>query len=168
MLRKALRVNTTIRREGGSLQTEVQVVAHGVGHRVPTGFLDRHLLLVVEAFDEANRLVPPRGGTTLPAVAGGELVGRAGRLFGRLRSDFAGHAPVPFWRGGNDGEDTRLTPEVVDESDFTFPATVARVRVRLLYRRFWQEVIVAKGWPDVDVVVCDENLDANVPAVKPR
>jgi hypothetical protein len=36
-----------------------------------------------------------------------------------------------------------------------FPASLARLRVRILYRRFWQEVTHAKGWPDEDLVVLD-------------
>jgi hypothetical protein len=167
MLRKAVRVGVSLHSGVTSLRAQVRVLARGVGHRVPTGFLDRHLILVVEGFDATGCCVPARGGAKLPAAVGGELDGRAGRLFGRLRSDFAGRSPAPFWRAGTDGEDTRLTPEVVDVSDFAFPAKVVRVRVRLLYRRFWQEVIVAKGWPDVDVVVSDQTLDATAQPAPP-
>jgi hypothetical protein len=168
MLRKAVQVSTALQRQGDSLRTEVRMVARGVGHRVPTGFLDRHLLLVVEAFDATGLRAQAQSGTTLPNAAGGELAGMAGRLYGRPRTDTTGHSPAPFWRGGNDGEDTRLLPEVTDVSVFSFPSTVVRVRARLLYRRFWHEVIVAKGWPDVDVVVFDEWLDVTTPAVLPR
>src|SRR5207244_3382643 len=47
MLRACVRVATSLRRERGEVRAEVCVRAEGVGHRVPTGFIDRHLLLVV-------------------------------------------------------------------------------------------------------------------------
>jgi hypothetical protein len=79
-------------------------------------------------------------------------------LFGRLRSDFTGQAPAQFWRGGNDPVDTRLSPGVTSVSDFVFSADLFRVRVRLLYRRFWLEVTVAKGWSDRDIVVFEDHV----------
>ena len=36
----------------------------------------------------------------------------------------------------------------------------ARLRVRVLYRRFWQEVARVKGWPDRDLVVLERLIEA--------
>src|SRR5205823_9129509 len=51
MLRRCLRVS--LEREGDRVTVEVRV--DGVGHRVPTGFIDRQLLLTVEARDGNGR-----------------------------------------------------------------------------------------------------------------
>jgi hypothetical protein len=156
MLRRAVRMTAAFRRSGDGVRAEVRVCAEGVGHRVPTGFLDRHLLLVIEGFDAADRPLALVKGPTLGAPAGRTLAGQPGRLFGRLHADFDGHSPAPFWRGGTDPVDTRLLPGVAEVSEYAFPAGLSRVRVRLLYRRFWEEVVTAKGWGDRDVVVVDE------------
>jgi hypothetical protein len=155
MLRRAVRMTVSLHRSGDGIRAEVRVRAEDVGHRVPTGFLDRHLLLVVDGFNRSGRPLAPVSGPMLGAAAGPALAGRPGRLFGRLRADFAGHSPAPFWRGGTDPVDTRLLPGVTDASEYAFPVGLARVRVRILYRRFWEEVTRAKGWDDPELVVID-------------
>jgi hypothetical protein len=49
---------------------------------------------------------------------------------------------------------------VVDVSEYCFPQGLSRLRVRVLYRRFWKEVSDAKEWGDRDVVVCDQEVAA--------
>jgi hypothetical protein len=163
MLRTALKVTSSVRRDSARVRVDIRVLADGVGHRVPTGFLDRHLLLVVDGFDAASRRLMPQSGPRLAAPAGIGLAGHAGRLFGRVRTDFDGRSPAPFWRGGSDPVDTRLVPGVADQSVFSFPAETSRLRVRLLYRRFWQEVIAAKGWQDQDLVVVEQETEVPAP-----
>jgi hypothetical protein len=82
------------------------------------------------------------------------LAGQPGRLYAKLLRDEQGRSPAPFWRAGaDDPVDTRLTPGQVDRSRYLFPAGLAHLRVRVLYRRFWEEVARAKGWPDRDLTV---------------
>src|SRR5207248_8749211 len=135
----------------------------GAGHRVPTGFIDRHLLLVVEGITAEGQALPARAGPVLPAAAGPEFAGRPGRLYAKLLRDPDGHAPVPFWREGAEPSDTRLTPGRPDRAEFLFPAEVVRVRARLLYRRFWPEVARSKGWPDRDWPVLDQTFGHPTP-----
>ncbi len=45
MLRSAVTLSGALRRDGRSVRAEVEVRADGAGHRVPTGFIDRHLVL---------------------------------------------------------------------------------------------------------------------------
>jgi hypothetical protein len=168
MLRRCVRVAGEVRpgADADSVRATVSVRVEGVGHRVPTGFIDRHLLLVVEGFGADGKPVEARSGPTLPSLAGEELTGKSGRLFGRVLKDFDGRSPAPFWRADSDPEDTRLVPGQVSESVFTFPPTLQRVRVRILYRRFWQEVARSKGWPDQDLVVFDGAFEKR-PATAP-
>jgi hypothetical protein len=135
----------------------VRLRADDVGHRVPTGFIDRHLLLVVAGLDETGRELTPRSGPLLPAPAA-DLAGRPGRLYAKLLTDFEGRAPIPFWRSARDLIDTRLTPGVTDETVLLYPSGTASLRVRLLYRRFWGEVVRSKDWPDVDVLVAERRV----------
>src|SRR5262249_37323669 len=131
MLRRSLKLDVDVRRQGGAAVVTVRLLARGGGHRVPTGFVDRQLLLVVEATDQQGRAVPLRHGPTLPDAAGAALAGRPGRLYARLLRDEAGRSPVPFWRALPEAIDTRLFPERVDERRFDFAPSLHRVRIRV-------------------------------------
>jgi hypothetical protein len=154
MLRKCLAVSVHLARGPAGLQARVEVSAHDVGHRVPTGFIDRNLLLVVEAFDNQGTVLPAQSGPVLSGLAGKGLAGQSGRLYAKQLSE-KGKGPIPFWRFHGKLRDTRLFPGRPDQSEYLFPGKAERVRVRLLYRRFWDEVAGAKGWPDNEITLLD-------------
>jgi hypothetical protein len=162
MLRRCLKVNARSTAGPQGIHLEVDVRADQVGHRVPTGFADRNLLLVVEGFRRNGTHVPPESGTpVLPRLAGKAFAGSAGKLYAKQLSDFDGHKPVPFWRAQPDVVDNRLVPGRADRFTCRFPAGVDHVRVRLLHRRFWPEVRETKHWPDDEIVVVDRTIPLN-------
>lgn len=158
MLRRALTVTVTTIQDGIDRRVIVEVRADGVGHRVPTGFVDRHLVLIVEWLDGDGQQVEARSGPQLPRYAGPGLSGLSGRIYGKILHD--DDAPVPFWRA-DDGktEDTRLTPGQADRITFRVTADVQRVRLRLLYRRTWPEVAAAKAWPDNESMIVERLVE---------
>lgn len=159
-LQRCLNVSIRIRPRRPGLCVEVSITAEQVGHRVPTGFIDRHLILAVEATDDSGKAIAPASKTpVLTEEAGATLVGLPGRLFAKVLSDSEGRHPVPFWRAQPRVIDTRLLPGIADRRDYFFAEPGRRVRVRLLYRRFWEEIAHDKGWPDNEVVVLDESLE---------
>jgi hypothetical protein len=137
---------------------EVEIRAVDVGHRVPTGFADRNLLLVIEAFDRDGRPIAPRTGPLLPLHVGKSMAGRPGRLYAKQLSAFDGRRPAPFWRAQPDPDDSRLTPGQADRISYCFPAGTTRVRVRLLYRRFWEEAAILKNWPDNETELVEQTF----------
>jgi hypothetical protein len=159
MLRRCLAVEAHLTREAGRVVVQVQIRADYVGHRVPTGFIDRNLILVVEALDRQGKPVPLQKGPTLPALAGHALAGKPGRLYAKQLLDNSGQAPIPFWRPHDKLLDTRLQPGQSDRLEFVFPKEAERVRARLIYRRFWEEVSQAKGWPDNEIIVGERSTD---------
>jgi hypothetical protein len=158
MLRAAVSLSVIAQRDSDTVRADVEVRADGAGHRLPTGFIDRHLLLVAEAFAADGQPVPLKEGPVLPSVAGRALGGRPGKLYAKLLKDFDGHSPAPFWKADPEAVDTRLTPGEPDHATFIFPDGAARVRLRLLYRRFWQEVADTKRWPDNEIVVAEQQI----------
>ena len=156
MLRRCLKVSARLTRGGQGVRAEVRVTATDVGHRVPTGFVDRHLLLLVGGQGKDGRPVPARAGPTLPAAAGKQHAGASGRVYAKQLRGFDGHSPAPFWRANPDTLDTRLVPDQADRLTFDFPGELERLRVRLLYRRFWQEVADVKGWAENEIEVADQ------------
>ena len=156
MLSRAVKASASFERGPNGVRARVRLWAEGVGHRLPTGFIDRHLVLVVEGQGPDGKTLPARQGPTLPELAGRELAGQSGRLFARILKDFDGHSPTAFWLASPDPPpDTRLKADQAEEIDFEFPPNLARVRVRVLYRRFWPETARVKGWPPLDLLVLD-------------
>jgi hypothetical protein len=151
-----LNLTPTLACQGATVQLDLEVQANGTGHRLPTGYVDRHLILVVDAFDAAGGSLPALSGPLLPSPAGRALAGRPGRLYARLLRDFAGRSPVPFWQDVRDVIDTRLQADQPDRMTFTFSGRTVEVRLRLLFRRFWKEVADAKGWPDNEIEVIEQ------------
>jgi hypothetical protein len=158
MLQRGVKVHVTLRSGLDDLQVDVEVRADGVGHRLPTGFADRNLLLVVEASDPHGQSMAPRSGPVLPQHAGKSMAGRPGRLYAKQLSDFDGRKPAPFWRAQPDPEDSRLVPGRADRTSYRFPAGGSHVQVRLLYRRFWEEVAILKNWPDNEIKLVDRTF----------
>jgi len=151
-LRRCLQVRVRMVKGEKTKTVEVDVLAKDVGHRVPTGFIDRNLVLVVEAKDAAGRRVPLLQGATLPPHAGASVEGLPGRLFAKQHL-LAGKGPVPFWVPADSLLDTRLYPERPERLVFVFSSRLARVSVRLLYRNVWPHVAADRGWWDNEKVL---------------
>jgi hypothetical protein len=158
MLRRCLHVSAEATSGADFLEATVRVRADQVGHRVPTGFVDRNLLLVVEALGPNGSSIPPSLGPKIPALAGPEWAGKAGKVYAKRLTDFDGKSPAPFWRAKPEVEDTRLIPEQTDSVRWRFPAGSRRLRIRLIYRRFWPDTAKAKGWPQDDITVLDQQI----------
>ena len=133
------------------------VDVQNVGHRVPTGFIDRQLILVVHALDEQNNRVELSRGLRLPKSAG-KWSGYAGALYAKQLVGENNRTPSPFWLPVFDVTDSRLKPEQPDVRTFVFAKGARRVSVQLWYRRFWQEVADARGWLDNDLLVQEMHL----------
>ena len=151
----AVRLEPEARREGGRLVVRTEVEAVDVGHKVPTGSSDRHLILLVLATDAAGRPLARIEGPLVPAHAGGEgdplaldaaaldarreagdFAGMPGREFAQVLEDADGSTHVPFWRAARLREDTRLAPgePVRVEHVFAAPAGAVKLRVELWHR----------------------------------
>jgi Cytochrome c554 and c-prime len=148
MLRRSLKLDTKTERTADCVRVEVSLSVNDVGHRVPTGFVDRQVILILEPIggDSITRLL---SGPILAPVVGAPFAGQPGRLYAKVLRDFGGHSPAPFWRADPDYLlDTRLKPGESDTNTWTFPPQTRSVRVRLLHRRFWQSIADVKGWTD--------------------
>jgi hypothetical protein len=126
MLKRCLSVKAAI----SGQRVDVEVRADNVGHRVPTGFPERQLVLIVEDGQQSFR-----------------------KVYARTFKDEKGR-PVRFWQALDDPEDTRLFPGKADRVQFTFERPVTRVRVRLVYRRLGYEQ------PGEELVVVDTSFTA--------
>ena len=154
MLQACIDLTAECRAEEDAYRLSLQLLAHDVGHHVPTGFIDHHLILVVEATGGSGEAIEIQG-PRLPAAAG-DFAGRAGELLAKRLISADGQSPVPSWRAGGTIRDNRLEPGEPRTIRFKIPRSARRVRARLLYRRFWHATAVEKGWPDQTLEVIDQ------------
>ena len=54
------------------------------------------------------------------------------------------------------GNIDRLVPGRPDQMEVLFPSRTKQARVRLIHRKFWQDVASSKGWPQDDLTVVDQ------------
>ena len=162
MLRSCLDLTIEVRHQNNTLAVVVEVGASNVGHRVPTGFIDRHLVLLVEARNREGESVKALSGPSVPRFAIGRSVRAdvAGQLFARQLVGAQGEQPVPFWRPTRLGADTRLSPGQRVKSRWQFSTgPVRQLRIRLIYRRFYPAVAETKSWPDNEIPVWTHSIE---------
>jgi hypothetical protein len=155
LLRQCLQVAGEVNADATGARVTVIIKAERVGHRVPTGFIDRNLVLVVDGLDSSGKPIEMVSGPTLPSLAGPRFAGRPGRIYAKrlIAPDRPG--PIAFWQPHQRLEDSRLKPGQAKQITWRFGGGLNRVRIRLFYRRFWQEVANSKRWPDNEIVVVD-------------
>ena len=161
MLKNCIDVQSRLVMTDSGPQVQVTVQTHDVGHQVPTGFVDRHLILLVEAFDANQQPIAPNLGEQLPAAVGPDWADKAGSVFAKQLVAPDGSTPVPFWTAGVRWQDTRLRPDHRATYTYGFPPTAARFRVRLVYRRFWYATMTDMRWASapMSIVVADQLLE---------
>ncbi len=166
MLRSCLQVNVQAEGLVGGWDVTVAVEASHVGHAVPTGFIDRHLILSLQGHDLTGAAVAAQEGPQLDHLVGPSLNGASGLLFAKVLTGIDGARPSPFWRPSVDLQDTRLRPQVQQRATWRFPERTATVVVRLNYRRFWYDVARVKQWDDNEIAVFEAThaLDRRTPA----
>jgi hypothetical protein len=115
MLRRSLNAEASF--DGPSVS--IRITAKGVGHRVPTGFIERRL--------EAQ---------AVGLNAAGQVIGVHRWAYRKnTRGDGTGKK-APFWRATADVDDNRLSPGVPDTRRLKFGPGLASVQFRLTHRRY--------------------------------
>jgi hypothetical protein len=152
-------------RNGGALQVQVSVTNDKAGHNVPTDGPFRSVMLVVEALDANGKPLTLKQGPKLPAWTG-NFGGQPGKAFAQvLKDNWTGETPTAaFWRPVTVVEDTRLRPLVPDVTayDFELPSgQAATIKMRLVYRRAFQQLAQQKGWNDPDITMAEATIQVD-------
>lgn len=136
MLRSAIGMEVVTASNEGRTGVLVRLLASGVGHRVPTGHVDHHLLLKVVALSD-SKIMQPTSGMMLPAWLGKRYEGGGGVVLGRPNLDDEKKSLVPFWKAAREPQDSRLEADKVREYRWEFSGNCDEVRVQLCYRAGW-------------------------------
>jgi hypothetical protein len=160
LLQNSVTMKSTAQRSGNQLQVEVKITNDQTGHHIPTDAPIRSMILVVEVVDASGKTVTLSQGPLNPAWSG-DYGGKPGKTFAKvLRDEWTGETPTTaYWRPVTVVEDTRLPALATDTTRYTFDLPVgqaAKVNVRLVFRRAFQQLAQQKGWNDPDVLM-EEN-----------
>ena len=158
-------------REGDQIRVEVVIINDNTGHKVPTDNPLRNMLLLVEVVGDNGESWPLVKGPRIPDWGGeggtveeGYYAGLPGKGFALILKElWTNVSPTgAYWNPVEVVEDTRLDPYETDRSRYVFQVQgegAARVRVRLLFRRAFKELMDQKGWTDPDILMGEVVLD---------
>lgn len=169
LLRNAVTLVAGARLDGDRLVVDVSITNDKTGHHVPTDSPMRHMILLVEARDEAGRVLAQTSGPAVPSWCGvgdpavGNFAGMAGKAFAKVLEElWTGVSPTAaYWNHTRLISDNRLAAFATDRSTYTFAAPpIGRltIKVTLLFRRAFKALSEQKGWFDPDIEMACEEL----------
>jgi nitrate/TMAO reductase-like tetraheme cytochrome c subunit len=174
LLQGAAQVTVEATRGIGEIRVKAAVVNTRAGHKLPTDSPLRHLILVVEARDDNNRLLTQLEGPIIPDWGGNgnqpeDYAGRPGMIYGNILKDKDTNIvpAVAYWNPTMpawEGSDTRLRPNEYVTSQYSFIAPsrgAVTITARLIYRYAFIEIMRQKGLRLDDILV--NWAEANVP-----
>ncbi|MEM7131898.1 MAG: hypothetical protein AAF702_36625 [Chloroflexota bacterium] len=166
-LQNAVSMETEAVIQNGQLDVTVNILNDQTGHHVPTGSPMRNMLLIIEAYDNEGTKLEQLSGSTLPEWAG-SYAEMPGKGFAKiLRDQLTGESPtVAQWRYLEVESDNRIPAMGMDSTQVAFALSTnqtARVEVRLIFRRAFQQLAEWKGWRDPDIVMEEAVLHVNSP-----
>jgi hypothetical protein len=122
-------------------RAEIRLTARNVGHAVPTGSIDRHLIVTVEAFIGPRPVTIYHGPRLSSEIAPRES-GMVGKVYAKVLADRQGRRPARFWKADPASlQDTRLKPNETDRFEIAFPDDVDHLRVRVIHRPRWNAAV---------------------------
>jgi len=169
LLQNAVTMTTTARLEGESIVVQVEITNDKTGHYVPSDSPLRHLILLVDARDGQRQALPLQDGPTVPEWGGvgdpnrGYYAGSPGKAFAKVLEELWTEISPSgaYWNPTRVLSDNRLAPFVTDRSIYIFAAPAegaASVKVTLLFRRAYIELMDQKGWEVPDIVMAQQSL----------
>jgi hypothetical protein len=165
LLQEAVDLQVQANRSADRVIVDVKITNDNTGHKVPTDSPLRQMLLLVEAEESSGVALTMLEGDRIPAWAGeggateaGYYAGQPGRGYALILIEkWTNVSPTgAYWNPVAVVEDTRLDPHEADRSRYVFqadPAEGVRVRVRLIFRRAYKELMDQKGWEDPDIIM---------------
>ena len=162
-MRSTVAMTLTAQPVSNSVEASVTLNNVGAGHHVPTDSPLRHMILVISGTDGQGRTLALQDGPTVPGW-GGNYAGQPGQGYAKiLRDALSGQSPVVnYWKQTLIVSDNRLPAQGSDTTDYTFalpPASgQAHITATLVFRRAFQSMEQARGWPPSDMVMAQTTV----------
>lgn len=168
LLQNAVTMTASTKLENGKLIVEVKIVNDKTGHDVPTDSPLRQMILLVDATDENGQLLPLLAGETIPEWGGvgdpnlGYYAGLPGKGYAKILSEMWTETEPTgaYWNPTRIVSDNRIAAFESDTTTYTFTAPKngkINVKITLLFRRAFKELMDQKGW-DVPDIIMEEKI----------
>jgi hypothetical protein len=164
LLQNAVTMTASAKIENEMVMVHVRITNDKTGHHVPTDSPLRHLILLVHAEDANGVILDQVEGETIPQYGGmgdptkGYYAGLPGKIVAKILMElWTEAAPTgAYWNRTRVISDNRLAAFETDTSEYTFAIPLSgevSVKVTLLFRRAFIELIDQKGWDIPDIVM---------------
>ena len=167
LLQNALTMTAEARRANDQIVVDVSLLNDQTGHHIPTDSPLRQLLLLVNVTDANGQALTLLEGETIPEWGGvgdpslGYYAGLPGKGYAKILSElWTETTPTgAYWNPTRIFSDNRIAAFASDTSTYVFTAPeagAATVRVDLLFRRAFKELMEQKGWEVSDIMMEQE------------
>jgi len=168
-MQDAISITVTASREGERISVQVDIFNDNTGHHIPSDSPLRHMILVVEAFDEHDQRLSQSSGPVVEDYAGigdpaaGYYAGLPGKVFAKILKElWTDISPSgSYWNPTTIISDNRIPAMQTDSSTYTFSASdqgPISLKVQLFYRRAFIEIMDQKGWQVPDMLIAAEEM----------
>ena len=166
-LQNAVTMTVDTHREADQIIVNVTIVNDQTGHHVPTDSPLRQMFLLVSATGGQGQALSLRDGPTIPEWGGigdpsqGNYAGLPGKIYAKVLMElWTEITPTgAYWNPTRVVSDNRLAAFESDTSVYVFETSEVletsevSVRVTLLFRRAFRELMDQKGWDVPDIVM---------------
>ena len=169
LLQNAVTLQANASRQKGQVAVSVTLTNDQTGHHVPTDSPLRQLILLIEVIGPYGEGLAQVSGPTVPVWAGvgdpaeGYYAGLPGTAFARiLEEKWTLVSPTgAYWNPTTVLSDNRIPALGSDTTLYTFIAPEngeLQIRITLLFRRAFIELIEQKGWQVPDIIMEEMTL----------
>jgi hypothetical protein len=169
LLQNAVTMTATASLEEDEVRVQVAITNDQTGHHVPTDSPLRHLILLVEAADGQGESLTLLDGPTVPYWGGvgdpaaGYYAGLPGKAYAKVLQELWTYVMPSgaYWNQTRLVSDNRLAAFETDTSTYSFAAPQSgelEIKVSLLFRRAFIELMDQKDWEVPDIVMEQETI----------
>ncbi|MCG8569202.1 MAG: hypothetical protein MJB14_03605, partial [Spirochaetes bacterium] len=166
-LQEALSMEVEYQKVNSFIKIKVALYNDNTGHHIPTDSPLRHLILIVQAFDQNQGSLTLRTGPTLPdwcgqgEIAEGAFAGLPGKAYAKILQEiWTKKTPTgAYWNPVKIVSDNRLAAFQKDTSEYLFELPENQkgsIQIELYYRRAFFSLMKQKGWKDPDILLKKE------------
>lgn len=169
LLQNAVSMYVNANKIENEIHIQVRIENDKTGHHIPTGYPGRHMILLVQVYDDNGDSLDHVDGPTLPDWCGignpndGYYAGQPGEIYAKiLQEDWTGYYPtVAYWTPNTVLFDNRIEALESVSSKYVFDNpndAQVHLEVRLFLRRSFIDLMDWKDWDAPDILMEESTI----------
>lgn len=166
-MQNAVTVTSSAERQDSEIVVNIEIYNDRTGHHIPTDSPLRHMILLVQAFDEQGDPLIQTDGSILPDWCGigdpdmGYYAGLPGKAYAKILEElWTGVTPTgAYWNKTRLASDNRIPALGRDQSTFSFSAQTnekVTIDIQLIFRRAYIQLMDWKSWDSPDILMAEQ------------